>query len=144
MLTAADMSGDEAASTGALGETTYIIIGAAWQSRELIAFFDLLDAIFAREWNRPVGSRRRGGRAPRIRVRQEPGVQKVVNDPAPVGLWRNCYDEDWVRKQNPWTIRDPNIIDEDYNFTVNLSGGPIDGRTAKEIHDQIMHPTIEP
>ena len=108
------MSGDEVAENVAAGTSgqSYHIIEAAWQSREFKICVRDLDF-----WNiKDFDDYGRGGSRPRCHVAvQEP---RVVDSPAPAGLWRNCYDPDWLRKLDAPRRRLLRIIDEDFDFTL--------------------------
>ncbi|KAH9919204.1 uncharacterized protein BXZ73DRAFT_52640, partial [Epithele typhae] len=80
-------------------------------------FFWALDAIYRKHWAKPIGDCATPGNPPRLRVltpksRKEDGV-------APCGLWRNCYDPEWLASLFPHVRDSLNIIDEDYNFSLN-------------------------
>ena len=51
-------------------------------------------------------------------MRYETPESKTVNNSAPVGLWRNCYDAEWMRKQKEIFIDELCVIEEDYDFTI--------------------------
>ncbi|CDO75079.1 hypothetical protein BN946_scf185010.g4 [Trametes cinnabarina] len=115
-LSANNMSGDETDGEKVKHSPVYRIILAEWQSPELRAFLWAIDARYIANWEEPTGSRRSKGNAPRKRVlrpesRAEPGV-------APRGLWRNCYNEEWLNKKQEWEIEALVIIPEDYDFTI--------------------------
>ena len=113
------------------------VIEAEWQSDQLVTFFCHIDLVYERDYYRPVGHRRPCGHGPRRRIRHERGLGKVGNSVAPVGLWRNCYNPEWLSRQDIWTIRALEIIDEDYDFTLNLTRGLVDEASAEKIRDRI-------
>uniref|UniRef100_A0A5K1JYU2 Thiol-transferase Tc52 n=1 Tax=Ganoderma boninense TaxID=34458 RepID=A0A5K1JYU2_9APHY len=130
------MSGDEAESEEARRKGMYVIIEAEWQSKDFKNFVRSLDERYLDDWDKGVGNRKRG-RPPRQRYT---AVSKpyVVDSVAPVGLWRNCYDLTWLHKQPAWIIRELDIIDEDYNFTINWPNATISEQKANELQREMV------
>ncbi|KAI0708437.1 hypothetical protein C8Q76DRAFT_593952, partial [Earliella scabrosa] len=94
----------------------YFIIGSAWQSKPLIEFFHTLDKWHLEDFKNGVGDQLPGGNAPRERLPHPDG--RIDNTVAPRGLWRNCYDPDWLATLKPHVREQLRIIDEDYDFTL--------------------------
>ena len=62
------------------------------------------------------------GNPPRTRIEKE---NQVTRGTVPVGLWRNCYDADWLAGQRAYMVEDLDIIDADFDLTpppFNLPG----------------------
>ncbi|KAI0715889.1 hypothetical protein C8T65DRAFT_572658, partial [Cerioporus squamosus] len=113
LLEAANMSGDETDGPEKTHPPRWRIKIAKWQSRELRNFLWSLDRMYREDWAR----RRSGGNPPRERVLQD-GEDEDEDGIAPVGLWRNCYDRDWLQAQPAHIVRELEIIDEDYDFSL--------------------------
>ncbi|TFK79510.1 hypothetical protein K466DRAFT_505415, partial [Polyporus arcularius HHB13444] len=128
------MSGDEADGPEGRLASLYIIIEAEWQSEAIKIFFRTLDRRYIEDWVR--GQRNRGGRGPRRRIAKD-GAE-VMDTDAPKGLWRNCYSDAWLALQPPYTVRDLEIINEDYDFTLDFAKGTVPMEQAKELHDVFM------
>ncbi|KAL7279757.1 hypothetical protein ACG7TL_006164 [Trametes sanguinea] len=112
------MSGDEAKTATDRLVGIFVIIEAAWQSAEIKTFLRQLDILYAIEYMKPSGGRLRSGKAPRQRIVRPDG--RTVDSAAPVGLWRNCYDQAWLGRQRPHFIKGLEIIDEDYDFSLDM------------------------
>ena len=95
-------------------DTKYRIILARWQSRELRDFLWTLDAYYRQDWAHPPHTRAIGGNRPRQRILRAGYAEDGI---APIGLWRNCYDQHWLESQLSHVIRELEIVDEDYDFT---------------------------
>ncbi|KAH9938782.1 uncharacterized protein BXZ73DRAFT_44417, partial [Epithele typhae] len=105
------MSSDEMDPTTLPGcAKIFYIIECRWQSQELKLFLRGLDEIYHTH------VLTRGGGGNPFRQRQEAQNPKVVDGCAPEGLWRNCYDRDWLDSLKPYQRRELNIIDSHYNF----------------------------
>lgn len=92
---------------------TYHIKEALWQSRGYKTFMRGIDKI-------RIAKRAKddtGGNAPCQRI--ELRVPTTVNSKAPKGLWRNCYDEDWLRGLRLHEYNGLEIIDDDYEFSLD-------------------------
>ncbi|KAL1941491.1 hypothetical protein VTO73DRAFT_6930 [Trametes versicolor] len=110
------MSGDETDGDEKTHPPTFCIVEARWQSLAFKLFLRMLDALYRELWAQPIGDRATPGNPPRIRVeRADPRVEDGV---APIGLWRNCYDSDWLKSLRPHVRESLNIIDKDYDFTL--------------------------
>ncbi|TFK83037.1 hypothetical protein K466DRAFT_499232, partial [Polyporus arcularius HHB13444] len=109
------MSGDETDGPVKTHPPTFRIVEARWQSLELKTFLRALDALYRETWAKPVGQRATSGNPPRHRVEKAGRSEEGV---APVGLWRNCYDDTWLRSLRPHVRASLNIIDSDYKFTL--------------------------
>ncbi|KAI0735955.1 hypothetical protein C8Q76DRAFT_568662, partial [Earliella scabrosa] len=121
MLEARHMSGDEAVVQDSTDNRlkhprVYHIVEAAWQSEEFKAFVRMLDQWNIEDWGVKVGDKQRGGNSPRERIPL--AKPRVINSPAPVGLWRNCYSPSWLQSLKPHARERLQTIDEDYDFTL--------------------------
>ncbi|KAI0744437.1 hypothetical protein C8Q76DRAFT_573574, partial [Earliella scabrosa] len=115
------MSGDEAVVEGVDDDRqkhprAYHIVEAAWQSEEFKAFVRVLDEWHIEDWRLKVGEKLRGGNSPRVRIPL--AKPRVINSPAPIGLWRNCYSPSWLRSLKDHAREQLHIIDEDYDFSL--------------------------
>ncbi|KAH9831927.1 uncharacterized protein C8Q71DRAFT_714643, partial [Rhodofomes roseus] len=111
------MSGDETDGPVKLHPGAYRIVDARWQSLELKTFLRALDAMYREDWAMPVGARATSGNPPRHRTEQDARTEEGI---APVGMWRNCYDEGWLNSLKAHVLDSLRVIDEDYDF--NLKG----------------------
>ncbi|TFK79870.1 hypothetical protein K466DRAFT_504858, partial [Polyporus arcularius HHB13444] len=119
-LAASNMSGDETDGPTVKHPPTYRIIIADWQSVELRAFLWALDAKYVGYWEKPPKKRRTPGNPVRVRdVDTREGVTRTLPGVAPVGLWRNCYNDKWLETLADWEIEILEIINEDYDFTLD-------------------------
>ncbi|TFK81047.1 hypothetical protein K466DRAFT_502838, partial [Polyporus arcularius HHB13444] len=116
-MTAANMSGDETDGPEVTHPPVYRIIIADWQSLELRTFLWTLDAKYLAYWAKPPTRRRTGGNPARHRVKRD--NSKTISGVAPIGLWRNCYNDDWLDTLQDWEIELLEIVDEDYDFTLD-------------------------
>ncbi len=105
------MSGDETDGPEKTHPPVWHILIATWQSRALREFLWAIDRIYREDWAKP----RKGGNPPRVRILREGHHEEGV---APSGLWRNCYDPEWLQQQPPYIIDELEILDEDYDFTL--------------------------
>ncbi|KAI9058752.1 hypothetical protein FKP32DRAFT_1581023, partial [Trametes sanguinea] len=112
------MSGDEAKTDMDRLTGVYVIIEAAWQSEQMKTFLRQLDVLYAVEFMKPSGGHLRSGKPPRQRIVRPDS--RTVDSAAPVGLWRNCYDERWLSRQREHFIKGLQIIDEDYDFKLDM------------------------
>ncbi|OJT07710.1 hypothetical protein TRAPUB_1400 [Trametes pubescens] len=118
-LTARDMSGDETETYGGQRTlpATYQIVETRWQSKEFKTFMRTLDAMHRNDWETAQFGQRanaRLGSPPRTRILR--ADDSAEDGYAPRGLWRNCYDQDWLHDLAPPFALDLGIIDTDYNF----------------------------
>ncbi|KAI9057515.1 hypothetical protein FKP32DRAFT_1583582 [Trametes sanguinea] len=111
MLRPVHMSGDETDGPKKTYPPTFRIVEARWQSLAFKLFLRALDGLYREMWAKPVGDRATSGNPPWVRIQLEEGI-------APIGLWRNCYDRDWLMSLRPHVRESLNIIDEDYNFAL--------------------------
>nr|VWP01885.1 PUM-HD domain-containing protein [Ganoderma boninense] len=116
MLSPAHMSGDETDGDSKTHPRRFRIINAKWQSAELKLFLRSLDELYREDWENPCGRRAVPGNEPRIRY--ETRESRSVNSAAPSGLWRNCYDDEWMGSQKEVFVDDLCVIDDDYDFTI--------------------------
>ncbi|KAI0373845.1 hypothetical protein BV20DRAFT_977504 [Pilatotrama ljubarskyi] len=113
-LTIGGMSGDEAEENlEPYTPRRYRIIRSRWQSHALRTFLRQLDALHFVTWQRPNARTLRWAH-PRLRF--EPQEPDFVDSPAPVGLWRNCYDANWLADLTPGQRCSLEIIEEEYVF----------------------------
>ncbi|KAI9057522.1 hypothetical protein FKP32DRAFT_1583544 [Trametes sanguinea] len=115
-LSANNMSGDETDGDQVVHSPVYRIIIAEWQSEAFRRFLWAIDAKYIDYWKSPPDSRRSKGNPPRKRVLRP--HSRTVPGTAPMGLWRNCYNDAWLAKKQEWEIEALEIIDEDYNFVL--------------------------
>ncbi|KAI0654539.1 hypothetical protein C8Q70DRAFT_925541 [Cubamyces menziesii] len=114
-LSPQNMSGDETDGPSRKLPMAYRIIEASWQSDALKTFFRALDVKYRRDWEKPKGLQRaKGGNAPRTRITRADGRIEVGY--APCGLWRNCYNEEWLRSLASYQKRALQIVNSDYDF----------------------------
>ncbi len=91
----------------------YHITEALWQSRSYKTFMRGIDSLR----NAKRTKDKTGGNSPRLRVElREP---RTVNSKAPKGLWRNCYDENWLKNLPPHEYNVLEIIDDLYEFNLD-------------------------
>ena len=105
------MSGDETDGPEKTHPPVWRIVIAKWQSEQLRNFLWALDRMYREDW----GRKRVGGNPPRVRIIRENSEEEGY--PAH-GLWRNCYDEDWLAKQPGYVLEELEILDQDYDFTL--------------------------
>ncbi|KAI0368827.1 hypothetical protein BV20DRAFT_947330 [Pilatotrama ljubarskyi] len=140
-----NMSGDETDGSRRKLPMAYRIIESRWQSDALKTFMRTLDAMYRGAWAKPgPGQRATGGNAPRTRVVRPGGPAEDGH--APVGLWRNCYDRDWLRGLQPYQRRALKIINADYDFDLTPEvdvdedddmDGSDGGESAGEVEEEL-------
>ncbi|KAI0323122.1 hypothetical protein GY45DRAFT_1212616, partial [Cubamyces sp. BRFM 1775] len=118
LLKAEDMSGDETdrdQNGKKIHPPSFTVEELRWPSDQYKTFMCKLDESRYDSWKSPtVGGGYRGGNGPRTRRRRG----KFVDTPAPKGLYRNCYDQAWLRKLKQPHLRALHVIDEDYDFSL--------------------------
>ncbi|KAH9853717.1 hypothetical protein C2E23DRAFT_776547 [Lenzites betulinus] len=114
MLRPVHMSGDETDGSEKTHSPTFLIVNARWQSLSFRLFLRTLDALYRESWATPVGDRATSGNPPRVRIEREDC--RSEDGLAPIGLWRNCYDQDWLKSLRPHVRASLKIIDADYDF----------------------------
>ncbi|OJT09097.1 hypothetical protein TRAPUB_7 [Trametes pubescens] len=114
MLRPVHMSGDETDGSDKTHPPTFLIVNARWQSLLFRLFLRTLDALYRESWATPVGDRATSGNPPRVRIEREDC--RSEDSLAPIGLWRNCYDQDWLKSLRPHVRASLKIIDADYDF----------------------------
>lgn len=117
LLRPVHMSGDETDGPVKTHPPTFRIIEARWQSFAFKTFLRTLDALYRERWAHPVGDRATPGNPPRSRI-ERPESGRDEDGVAPVGLWRNCYDKEWLNALRPHVREALQIIDADYDFTL--------------------------
>ncbi|KAI0737796.1 hypothetical protein C8Q80DRAFT_1114763, partial [Daedaleopsis nitida] len=110
------MSGDETDGPVKEHPPRFRIVEARWQSLELKTFLRAIDALYRDDWAKPVGCRATSDNAPRHRV--EHSDARIEDGVAPIGLWRNCYDQAWLRSLRPHVRESLKIINTDYIFSL--------------------------
>ena len=99
-------------------EGRFFIHRVLWMSDELRNFLRALDRLHIWDFETKILRSRAGGSAPRERVEANP-IRSELGNPAK-GLWRNCYNPDWLATLKPHEYRALRIIEEDYDFTLTL------------------------
>ncbi|KAI0055232.1 hypothetical protein BV25DRAFT_1815909, partial [Artomyces pyxidatus] len=87
-----------------------------WRSDALVNFLHTLDDIYRANWRSPVGKRATGGNPPRLRFHT--GNLDPVQGIAPPGLERNFYNPAFIASLRSWQLRDLQIVDKDYDFSI--------------------------
>ncbi|KAH9854807.1 hypothetical protein C2E23DRAFT_698627, partial [Lenzites betulinus] len=100
-LSPCNMSGDETDGARRKLPMAYRIVESRWQSDALKTFMRALDAIYR-------------GNPPRTRISRPEG--RVEDGYAPRGLWRNCYNEEWLQELAPYHLRALAIENDEYDF----------------------------
>ncbi len=116
MMAASNMSGDETDGEQVEHPPVYRIIIAAWQSHELRTLLWSLDAKYIDHWKSPPYQRRTSGNP--VRVRRLHQTCRTVSGIAPIGLWRNCYNSEWLETLDEWEIELLEINEEEYDFAL--------------------------
>ena len=112
------MSGDETDGETKEHFPKFRIIPSFWQSLELQTFLWAIDAVYRDLWAAPIGKRATAGNPPRYRT--SGGRNPIMEDIsiAPIGLWRNCYNPDFLASLKPHVRSFLRIIDSDYDFSL--------------------------
>ncbi|KAL7281629.1 hypothetical protein ACG7TL_004946 [Trametes sanguinea] len=113
------MSHDETNGPVEKYQAVYRIILAAWQSEELHQFLWMLDGLWREHWAKPDNQRRKAGNMPQKRVLHKDS--KTEPGEAPIGLWRNCYDPQWIDTLRPYQRDRLEMMPSDYDFTIPSS-----------------------
>ncbi|KAI0686178.1 hypothetical protein C8Q76DRAFT_636259, partial [Earliella scabrosa] len=126
------MSGDEAVTMGTGDDRqqhprVYHIVELAWQSEEFKTFVRTLDEWNIENFRIKVGRKLSGGNSPRERIAL--AKPRVIDSPAPKGLWRNCYSPTWLAALKPHVREQLQIIDKDYDFSLPTYKSPEDLNT---------------
>ncbi|EIW80331.1 hypothetical protein CONPUDRAFT_73479 [Coniophora puteana RWD-64-598 SS2] len=113
------MSDDETDPETPSGSKTpknFRIIRLAWRSEEFTIFLRTLDDLYLDDWRNPIDRRATPGNPPRTRLESDGFTLKNV----PKGLYRNCYDADYLAGLHEWERAMLNIIEEDYDFEIAI------------------------
>ena len=97
----------------------WAITRSLWQSKELVGCLHGLDKQYRHDWehSRRFGrSRRSRGNPPRKRMFTK--HSKVEEGTVPIGLWRNCYNQQWLETLLEDDVDALQIIDEDFDLTL--------------------------
>ena len=93
-----------------------------WRSRQLANILYKADAVAASNASIPIGMRKKAG----TQLRSRPHSHKYNETaPAPPGLFRNCYDAEWLLGLPSHIQKQLKVQDIDYNFnptSANTSG----------------------
>ena len=108
------MSSDESDYGGR--EVVYGRILPEWRSQELQDFLWRLDDVQDEVSKRPVGNRRHGPQRGRRRLRTNLKINKAST--APPNLPRNCYRPSWLKVLRTYQLRQLNIVDDNYDFSI--------------------------
>ena len=111
MLLAQNMSADETDSSCRRAPKVFIIVRARWQSQAFMTFCWTLDDMYLEHR----ATKTVGGNPPRRRI-DKPN-SRVEDGIAPIGLWRNCYDPEWLGRLPRYRLRELQIIDSDFDFS---------------------------
>ncbi|TFK65465.1 hypothetical protein BDN72DRAFT_900691 [Pluteus cervinus] len=120
-----NMSDDEAENDGPENKR-WNIISVKWRSHDLTEMLRKLDSIYFENWRRPFSRRihqeyrsttmKTPGNIPRTRIPSALSAEGV----APVGLPRNCYDDEWYNALPDWARRDLDAQENTvYDFTID-------------------------
>ncbi|TEB26923.1 hypothetical protein FA13DRAFT_1795171 [Coprinellus micaceus] len=85
-----------------------------WRSEEFGELYQFVDLRRTEMKKSGFGKRRTTNGKNLLRIRK-PG-RKTAAHPPPPGLWRNCFDKNWLSKRRPWELAALKIVDEDYDF----------------------------
>lgn len=112
-----NMSGDETDGPKRQLPMVYRVVESRWQSDVLKTFMRTLDVMYRTAWSQSTpGQRATRGNPPRTRIVRAGG--RVEDGYPPAGLWRNCYDQQWLRGLQPYQRRALNIIQANYDFDI--------------------------
>jgi hypothetical protein len=108
------MSSDESDYGGR--EVIYNRIHPAWRSQELQDFLWQLDDVQDKVTKRPVGNRRHGPQ----RGQRRPRTNLKINNMsiAPPNLPRNCYRPSWLKGLRTHQLKQLNIVNDNYDFSI--------------------------
>ena len=89
-----------------------------WRSEEFGELYQFIDLRRDDMKKSGIGRRRATNGRNLLRVRKP--SRTTAAHPPPPGLWRNCFEKDWLRKRRPWELAALKVVDEDYDFEVSL------------------------
>lgn len=110
------MSGDETDGDEKTHPPTWRIIPSRWQADALRSLLWKIDGMGLQDWAEPKGTRATQGNPPRLRVLRDGGEEE--DGVAAIGLWRNCYNPEWLKALLPHQVANLQIIDADYDFSL--------------------------
>ncbi|EIW57906.1 uncharacterized protein TRAVEDRAFT_126313, partial [Trametes versicolor FP-101664 SS1] len=111
-----NMSGDETDGPSKTHLPTWSIVISDWQSLPLRTMLWRIDEMGIEDWLHPKGTRATQGNPPRLRILRDGG--KTEDGNAPSGLHRNCYNPAWLDTLCPHQLRNLQMIDTDYDFSI--------------------------
>ncbi|CDO77466.1 hypothetical protein BN946_scf184881.g10 [Trametes cinnabarina] len=118
LLEPVHMSGDETDGPEKKHPSVFRITIARWQSEAFRNFLWAIDAQYRADWEHPRERRRTPGNEPRVRVLPAGGTDSATECVAPIGLPRNCYDEGWLASLSAPTVRELDIQEVVYDFSL--------------------------
>lgn len=124
------MSGDETDEPKREHPQTFVVVKAPWQSHALRTFMRSLDLLYRKRWAKPTHVRATSGNPPRTRI-DRPDGPSSDNSCVPLGLWRNCYDDEWLQTLSPHQLETLSIINQDYDFG-NPLGADVSGEDGEQ------------
>ncbi|KAJ3507456.1 hypothetical protein NMY22_g16924 [Coprinellus aureogranulatus] len=111
----------------------------AWRSIEFGNLYQEIDEVAREMRSSSLGKRRKpSGVGPLLRSRK--GGKKTEEHAPPAGLWRNCFDEDWLALKRGWELTALAIIEKDYDFEHLRSPNPFTTMDFRKVQD-IWAPT---
>lgn len=133
LVTSQGVSSDESDSEEDSTPKAFRRISPAWRSEDLRDFMWSLDSDIQASRRPKVGHRSVRGAEPRRRK-----FSPLTNHeaPAPPGLPRNCYDDDWLKTLTAKQLRDLKLIETEYVFR---SRGPVQSSLARQIFPPKAH-----
>ncbi|KAI0648748.1 hypothetical protein C8Q79DRAFT_896468, partial [Trametes meyenii] len=112
------MSGDESVTARDRLHGVWLIVEAEWQSEEMKDFLRKLDTLYRVYFLKKTTHGEGDGRGHGPRERIATSNSRIVDSEAPEGLWRNCYSKAWLDKQRPHFVKDLNVREEQYDFSL--------------------------
>ncbi|KAI0654541.1 hypothetical protein C8Q70DRAFT_1058314 [Cubamyces menziesii] len=122
------MSGDE--TDGPWQESKYRIVESRWQSDDFKAFMRSLDAKYQND-----EAAHSGTNCNTLRTRIARAGDHVEDGYAPRGLWRNCYNQDWLRELPMSKRRGLRVVNADYDFDLTPTVDQLEDVVMQEKED---------